>query len=970
MSSLTIYHTPATVFHEREAKATDENQTGENWEIFLTVWEKVNEDGEAGARNCVNALQKRLAHRNANVQLFSLSLADSLISNCEAPLHREICGKSFTSALVRLVNDRNTHDGVKKRILTLVKGWVKDHGKNPDFDLMLEIYEQLKAQNHKFDDDRPKSPEGPSDDVLRREEEDLQRALAESAALADPMKGFKRSEPQSSSSGRYDYGQRDSQRKALPQEPAYGPSSPVEGGFVPPSSSSVIRDPSSQPDPNARPSTASQHKPSRVRALYDFETETPEELPLKKGDIVKVIKCDWDAWWFGELKGRQGIFPTSYVEEIPEPPPSSLAQEAEMEAQLFAQSGSIDNLLNMMRSIDPASEDLAQNEDLLELYQQNMALRPRVVKLLDKYNKKQMELRAIHDKFDHAKSTYEKILAESQTRYNPEPVYAYPQQRPQQGWGGPAQQQQPQQQQQQHLDPNVLAQMSEPDRIVTTLRNKDSLVPKARRHKPDNLRTTPSSSTPRTFRRNPQLRRKSIARRPTARTRTLTLNPRLEAWIRATPSTTPLKPLKPPNSNNSSPAHPSRTLPKPSTRTPPSGTLNVVNGNIRSKLNTPTRTQQHLTPTLVSNKVHPPPTRTPCPTLPCHLNKLLIPPNRPFTNSNKVLLRLKGSYRRYQLVDQMQALSMAPSSQPVPVASPPNVGGGYTSPVPGAAPNGGPTPHQQPLPQDPRAHTHSPSVHSQSSIPAVTALGPHEYQPVAATQDPAAAAAAAQPPMDPAAQADLQAQWAAYYANQAAYAAQNPGMAAGGGGAEQAPQPQAQGGFPHQQYAAVQGRSDSLAPEARRPDRRGSGTGKAPAACVRPLVLLRLGPVLLGDCLQLILFGILVSAVFSYLNSGSYARTSKFSQVIVAAVVLLATLSTMLDVGDIWYFGTLQTRTEGSLLSGTLIESCEPLLVGVIGALVETVLVMFVERRNMIIFVVASGIVILVGLVGAIGTMV
>lgn len=31
-----------------------------------------------------------------------------------------------------------------------------------------------------------------------------------------------------------------------------------------------------------------------------------------------------------------------------------------------------------------------------------------------------MELRAIHDKFDHAKSTYEKILAESQTRYNPE----------------------------------------------------------------------------------------------------------------------------------------------------------------------------------------------------------------------------------------------------------------------------------------------------------------------------------------------------------------------------------------------------------------------------------------------------------------------------------------------------------------------------------------------------------------------
>lgn len=216
--------------------------------------------------------------------------------------------------------------------------------------------------------------------MLRREEEELQRAIAESAALADPLKGFKRSEPPAASSGRYDYGQRDrererdGQRKALPQEPA----SPVEGSFVPPSSSSVIRDPAprtypqdsqqpdSQPEPTSRPSTsAAGHKPSRVRALYDFETQTPEELPLKKGDVVKVISCTWAAWWLGELRGRQGIFPTSYVEEIPDPPPTTAAQEAEMEVQLFAQSASIDNLLNMMRSIDPASEDLAQNEELL-----------------------------------------------------------------------------------------------------------------------------------------------------------------------------------------------------------------------------------------------------------------------------------------------------------------------------------------------------------------------------------------------------------------------------------------------------------------------------------------------------------------------------------------------------------------------------------------------------------------------------
>jgi hypothetical protein len=36
--------TPTTL----TAKATDEKQTEINWEIALTVWDKVNEDGETG----------------------------------------------------------------------------------------------------------------------------------------------------------------------------------------------------------------------------------------------------------------------------------------------------------------------------------------------------------------------------------------------------------------------------------------------------------------------------------------------------------------------------------------------------------------------------------------------------------------------------------------------------------------------------------------------------------------------------------------------------------------------------------------------------------------------------------------------------------------------------------------------------------------------------------------------------------
>lgn len=56
------------------SKATDENLTSENWELILSVCDKVDADTENGARNAILAVQKRLGHRNANVQLSSLTV--------------------------------------------------------------------------------------------------------------------------------------------------------------------------------------------------------------------------------------------------------------------------------------------------------------------------------------------------------------------------------------------------------------------------------------------------------------------------------------------------------------------------------------------------------------------------------------------------------------------------------------------------------------------------------------------------------------------------------------------------------------------------------------------------------------------------------------------------------------------------------------------------------------------------------
>ena len=88
---------------------------------------------------------------------------------------------------------------------------------------------------------------------------------------------------------------------------------------------------------------------------------------------------------------------------MPEPTASELAKEAEQEASVFSQAANVERLLSMLRSMDPAKDNLADNEEVQvrwlaflssrlnlpqELYRSCMALRPKIVKLIDKYSQK------------------------------------------------------------------------------------------------------------------------------------------------------------------------------------------------------------------------------------------------------------------------------------------------------------------------------------------------------------------------------------------------------------------------------------------------------------------------------------------------------------------------------------------------------------------------------------------------------
>jgi len=54
----------------------------------------------------------------------------------------------------------------------------------------------------------------------------------------------------------------------------------------------------------------------RVKAVYDYEAQDLDEISLKEGEVLELVKEDESGWWTGRAKGKEGYFPGSYVEKI------------------------------------------------------------------------------------------------------------------------------------------------------------------------------------------------------------------------------------------------------------------------------------------------------------------------------------------------------------------------------------------------------------------------------------------------------------------------------------------------------------------------------------------------------------------------------------------------------------------------------------------------------------------------------
>ncbi|KAK4694001.1 hypothetical protein P7C71_g3500, partial [Lecanoromycetidae sp. Uapishka_2] len=304
-------------------------------------------------------------------------------------------------AMLRLANDRNTHQQVKAKILERMAEWTEMFKRDPDLGIMEQAYMKLKSQNPNLYPPAAPTKRQITDVDRQKEEEELQMALA--LSIKD---------------------------KATPEQ--------VSGKKTSQAAASSLSAGSSQPGAPAQPvsqgTTAA--TVSRVRALFDFQPSEAGELQFRKGDIIAVIESVYKDWWKGSLRGQTGIFPLNYVEKLADPTQDDLHREAQMEAEVFGEIKNVEKLLTLL-STSSSELNVRDNEEITELYHSTLAIRPKLIELIGKYSQKKDDFTQLNEKFIKARRDYESLLEASMSQPS-QPQYGRPSGpgQPQYGYGG------------------------------------------------------------------------------------------------------------------------------------------------------------------------------------------------------------------------------------------------------------------------------------------------------------------------------------------------------------------------------------------------------------------------------------------------------------------------------------------------------------------------------------------------------
>ncbi|XP_046660274.1 TOM1-like protein 2 isoform X3 [Homalodisca vitripennis] len=138
---------------QRIEQATDASLASENWALNMEICDIIN-DTEEGPKDAIKALRKRLqqnAGKNYIVVMYTLTVLETCVKNCERRFHVLVCNKEFVQELVKLIGPKNDPPtAVQEKVLSLIQSWADAFHSQPDMSGVVHVYQDLKLKGIEF----------------------------------------------------------------------------------------------------------------------------------------------------------------------------------------------------------------------------------------------------------------------------------------------------------------------------------------------------------------------------------------------------------------------------------------------------------------------------------------------------------------------------------------------------------------------------------------------------------------------------------------------------------------------------------------------------------------------------------------------------------------------------------------------------------------------------------------------------
>ncbi|KZO99644.1 VHS-domain-containing protein [Calocera viscosa TUFC12733] len=105
----------------------------------------------------MRSIKRRVDHKNPNVQLLALELADTCTKNGGDTFLAQVASREFLDDLVSIAKQPNVNRDVKQKILRLVQSWARGMEGNSELKYVGETYKNLKSSGFDFPPESPRA---------------------------------------------------------------------------------------------------------------------------------------------------------------------------------------------------------------------------------------------------------------------------------------------------------------------------------------------------------------------------------------------------------------------------------------------------------------------------------------------------------------------------------------------------------------------------------------------------------------------------------------------------------------------------------------------------------------------------------------------------------------------------------------------------------------------------------------------